>query len=75
MVFGKVIVSFDVDWLLLPFHHFGLVGHVGVVHLLKIELELVFVGDGYVDRVRAVWLLSSRLPNAVRCSWRSHCAK
>ena len=48
MVFGKVVVNFDVDGLLLPFHHFGLVEHVGVVHLLEIELELVFVGDGDV---------------------------
>ena len=40
MVFGEVIVSFDVDWLLLPFHHFGLVGHVGVVHLLKMSCSL-----------------------------------
>ncbi len=48
VVFGEVIVSFYVDMLLLPFHHLGLVEHVGVVHLLKIELELVFVGNGDV---------------------------
>ena len=48
VVFGEVIVSFDVDRLLLPFHHFSLVEHVGVVHLLKIELEFVIVRDGDV---------------------------
>ena len=48
VVFGKVVVGFDVDRLLLSFHHLGLVKHVGVVHSLEIELELVFVGDGDV---------------------------
>ena len=48
VVIGEVLIIFDVDRLLLPFHHLGLVKHVGVVHLLDIELELVFVGDGDV---------------------------
>lgn len=45
IVLGERVVSLGDDGLLLPFHHFGLVEDVGVVHLFRIELEFVLVRD------------------------------
>jgi hypothetical protein len=59
---GLLVVVFDEGGLVLPVHHLGLVEHVGIVDLLKLELQLVFIGDGDVRTNQRVLIIVESFP-------------
>ena len=59
---GLLIVGFDGGGLALPLHHLGLVEHIGIVDLLEVELQLVFVGDGDVRTNQRVLIVVKLFP-------------
>ncbi len=57
-----IVVRFDGCGLALPFHHLSLVKQDGVIDLLEVELQLVFVKDRDVQPNQRILIIVELFP-------------
>ncbi len=64
MALGLIVVEFDAHGLALPFHHLNLVEQIGVIDLLKVELQLVFVRNRNVQPNQHILIVIESFPES-----------